>query len=140
MYRPGIRVNKESHNIKVVTKSGYLWDINQQDAIEKGNLIHDILSIFEMKSFIIKLDASAFSYANHAITTKYAKSSSSILAIRNPHTERKISQPFYLLVDDKEMKEWPPQKGKGSYFYIISIVNYNIIIYNYGLTDDYQIR
>ncbi|WP_136482218.1 UvrD-helicase domain-containing protein [Cognatitamlana onchidii] len=38
-----ISTAKEEHNIKVVTKSGYLWNTNQQEAIEKGNLIHDIL-------------------------------------------------------------------------------------------------
>ncbi len=36
--------SKESQNIKIVTKSGLLWDTNQQEAIEKGNLIHDILA------------------------------------------------------------------------------------------------
>ncbi|WP_194766252.1 UvrD-helicase domain-containing protein [Tamlana sp. I1] len=39
-----ISTAKEDHNIKVVTKSGLLWDTNQQEAIEKGNLIHDIMS------------------------------------------------------------------------------------------------
>ena len=28
----------------MVTKSGLLWDTNQKDAIEKGNLIHDMMS------------------------------------------------------------------------------------------------
>jgi len=35
---------KEDLNIKIVTKSGTLWDTHQQNAIEKGNLIHDIMS------------------------------------------------------------------------------------------------
>lgn len=35
---------KEDLNIKIVTKSGTLWDTHQQDAIEKGNLIHDLMS------------------------------------------------------------------------------------------------
>ena len=39
-----ISTAKEDHNIKVVSKSGYLWDTNQQEAIEKGNLIHNIMS------------------------------------------------------------------------------------------------
>ncbi|MEC3906024.1 UvrD-helicase domain-containing protein [Tamlana sp. 2201CG12-4] len=39
-----ISTSKEAHNIKVITKSGYLWDTNQQEAIEKGNLIHNIMS------------------------------------------------------------------------------------------------
>ena len=39
-----ISTAKEDHNIRVVTKSGYLWDTSQQEAIEKGNLIHNIMS------------------------------------------------------------------------------------------------
>ena len=39
-----ISVDKKDHNIKIITKSGYLWDTNQQDAIEKGNIIHDIMA------------------------------------------------------------------------------------------------
>ena len=39
-----ISTAKEDHNIKIVTKSGLLWDTNQQEAIEKGNLIHNIMA------------------------------------------------------------------------------------------------
>lgn len=39
-----ISTDKKTHNIKVVTKSGLLWDTSQQEAIEKGNLIHNIMS------------------------------------------------------------------------------------------------
>ncbi|MCB4798180.1 UvrD-helicase domain-containing protein [Neotamlana laminarinivorans] len=39
-----ISTAKEDHNIKVVTKSGLLWDTTQQEAIEKGNLVHDIMA------------------------------------------------------------------------------------------------
>ncbi|WP_345167256.1 UvrD-helicase domain-containing protein [Algibacter aquimarinus] len=45
-----ISTSKEEHNIKVVTKSGFLWDTNQKDAIEKGNLIHNIMSEIYTKS------------------------------------------------------------------------------------------
>lgn len=44
-----ISTSKEQHNIKVVTKSGLLWDTNQEEAIEKGNLIHNIMSFIETK-------------------------------------------------------------------------------------------
>ena len=44
-----ISTSKEQHNIKVVTKSGFLWDTTQEKAIEKGNLIHDIMSHIETK-------------------------------------------------------------------------------------------
>ncbi|ULC59623.1 UvrD-helicase domain-containing protein [Flaviramulus sp. BrNp1-15] len=47
-----ISTSKEEHNIKVVTKSGFLWDTNQQDAIEKGNLVHDIMSQIKTKNDI----------------------------------------------------------------------------------------
>ncbi|MGC6431829.1 MAG: UvrD-helicase domain-containing protein [Jejuia sp.] len=39
-----ISTPKEALNIKIVTKAGTLWDTHQKKAIEKGNLIHDILS------------------------------------------------------------------------------------------------
>ena len=39
-----ISTAKEAHSIKVVTKSGLLWDTAQKEAIEKGNLVHNIMS------------------------------------------------------------------------------------------------
>ena len=39
-----ISTAKEAHNLNIVTSSGYLWNTFQEDAIEKGNLIHDIMS------------------------------------------------------------------------------------------------
>jgi len=47
-----ISTSKEIHNIKFVTKSGYLWDTTQQEAIEKGNLIHDMMSFIKTKEDI----------------------------------------------------------------------------------------
>jgi ATP-dependent exoDNAse (exonuclease V) beta subunit len=44
-----ISVPKESHNIKILTNSGYLWDTVQEKAIEKGNLIHHILSFIKTR-------------------------------------------------------------------------------------------
>ncbi|RLD28491.1 MAG: DNA helicase UvrD [Bacteroidetes bacterium] len=44
-----ISTPKKEHNIKIVTNSGYLWDTNQQKAIEKGNLIHYIMSQIKTK-------------------------------------------------------------------------------------------
>ncbi|MGJ8548348.1 UvrD-helicase domain-containing protein [Winogradskyella wichelsiae] len=39
-----ISVPKEAHNLNIVTKSGLLWDTQQEVAIERGNLVHLILS------------------------------------------------------------------------------------------------
>lgn len=47
-----ISTAKETHNIKVVTKSGLLWDTTQKEAIEKGNLIHNIMSKINTKADI----------------------------------------------------------------------------------------
>ncbi|MFI1771257.1 UvrD-helicase domain-containing protein [Thalassobellus citreus] len=47
-----ISTSKEDHNIKVVTKSGFLWDTNQEEAIEKGNLIHNIMAHINTESDI----------------------------------------------------------------------------------------
>ncbi|WP_242203137.1 UvrD-helicase domain-containing protein [Aestuariivivens insulae] len=44
-----ISTNKRDHNINIVTKSGFLWDTNQEKAIEKGNLLHDIMSQISTK-------------------------------------------------------------------------------------------
>src|SRR5690606_31800811 len=39
-----ISTSKEEHNINIVTNSGYLWDSLQEEAIEKGNLIHNVMA------------------------------------------------------------------------------------------------
>ncbi|MFP4844467.1 UvrD-helicase domain-containing protein [Winogradskyella sp. PE311] len=39
-----ISVSKEDHNLSIITKSGLLWDTKQETAIERGNLIHLLLS------------------------------------------------------------------------------------------------
>ncbi|RSK41611.1 UvrD-helicase domain-containing protein [Mangrovimonas spongiae] len=39
-----ISTPREQHRLKIVTNSGYLWDTNQEAAIEKGNLIHNIMA------------------------------------------------------------------------------------------------
>ena len=39
-----VSTSKESRNLKIITKSGYLWDTEQEQAIERGNLIHLIMS------------------------------------------------------------------------------------------------
>jgi len=45
-----ISTSKQSHNINIVANSGYLWNTEQQDAIEKGNLIHNIMSHIKTKN------------------------------------------------------------------------------------------
>ena len=59
-----------SHNINIITNSGFLWDTKQKEAIEKGNLIHDIMSnIYTQKdvSFVLQ------DYLNFGIIDKIQK-------------------------------------------------------------------
>ena len=39
-----ISVRKEDHNLSIITKAGLLWDTKQEKAIERGNLVHLVLS------------------------------------------------------------------------------------------------
>ncbi|WP_299365876.1 exodeoxyribonuclease V subunit beta [Winogradskyella sp.] len=39
-----ISVPREAHNLSIITKTGQLWDTKQEKAIERGNLIHLVLS------------------------------------------------------------------------------------------------
>ena len=45
-----ISTSKQSHNINIVANYGYLWNTEQQDAIEKGNLVHNIMSHIKIKN------------------------------------------------------------------------------------------
>ena len=47
-----ISTKKESHNLKIMTRSGVLWNTKQALAIERGNLIHTILSKIKTASDI----------------------------------------------------------------------------------------
>ena len=47
-----ISTPKKEHNIKIVTNSGFLWDTKQEEALEKGNIIHYIMSQIKTKNDI----------------------------------------------------------------------------------------
>ncbi len=47
-----ISTAKEDHNLHLLTKQGLLWDTTQEQAIEKGNLIHDVLAQIKYPSDI----------------------------------------------------------------------------------------
>ncbi|NIK90979.1 UvrD-helicase domain-containing protein [Mangrovimonas sp. CR14] len=39
-----ISVSRKDHQLEISTKSGMLWDSNQEKALEKGNLVHKLLA------------------------------------------------------------------------------------------------
>lgn len=47
-----ISTPKENHNLNIITKAGLLWDTKQEGAIERGNLIHFVLSKIKFESDI----------------------------------------------------------------------------------------
>jgi len=47
-----ISIPKKNHDINIITKSGYLWNTSQKRAIERGNLVHDIMSQIKTKDDI----------------------------------------------------------------------------------------
>ncbi|OMP32414.1 exodeoxyribonuclease V subunit beta [Mangrovimonas sp. DI 80] len=40
-----ISTPKEDHSLRILTKAGLLWETEQERAIEKGNLVHDIMAL-----------------------------------------------------------------------------------------------
>ncbi|WP_296381840.1 UvrD-helicase domain-containing protein [Winogradskyella sp.] len=47
-----ISTPKEDHNLSIITKAGLLWDTTQEQAIERGNLVHLVLSKIKTKQDI----------------------------------------------------------------------------------------
>ena len=47
-----ISVPKENHGLSVISKAGLLWDTKQEKAIERGNLVHLVLSKIKTKEDI----------------------------------------------------------------------------------------
>ncbi|MBC3758385.1 UvrD-helicase domain-containing protein [Hyunsoonleella sp. SJ7] len=85
-----ISTDKSMHNIKVVTKSGNLWDTQQQAAIERGNLVHDILAQIKTK---LDIDFVITDFKNSAtITDDQAKS---LVTIITQIVEHPLLQSYY---------------------------------------------
>ncbi len=72
-----ISTAKQDHNIHVVTKSGMLWDTPQEEAIEKGNLIHAIMAKVMCKTDIA-LVVTEFEQ-NNIITPEQGKTLSNLI-------------------------------------------------------------
>lgn len=47
-----VSTKKEAHRLNMATNAGYLWDTAQEKALEKGNLIHNIMSLIKAKDDI----------------------------------------------------------------------------------------
>ena len=78
---------RENHGISLMSKSGLIWDTKKEKAIEKGNLIHEIMSYIKSKADV---EITMNQFLDHGIinTNQYKELSSIILAIIN-HPELK---------------------------------------------------
>jgi ATP-dependent exoDNAse (exonuclease V) beta subunit len=111
----------KKHNINIITNSGYLWDTNQQTAIEKGNLVHYIMSQIKTKmdiditfsaclaSGIINnnqlpvLKETVLKIIDHPQLLDYFKSDNTIYNERDIITkDNKLLRPDRLVINQKE--------------------------------------
>ena len=117
-----ISTAKEDHNIKVIANSGYLWDTKQEDALEKGNLVHDIMehikvesdvdfavNAFESEGIIDKnqaktLKTSILQIINHPDLKPYFSENNTIYNERDIISKTgKIYRPDRLVINEKEV-------------------------------------
>ncbi|WP_299883383.1 exodeoxyribonuclease V subunit beta [uncultured Lacinutrix sp.] len=115
-----ISTAKQDHNIKVITNSGYLWDTNQEQAIEKGNLLHDIMEHiktendvdFAINDFITSgvinneqadaLRVSILQIINHPDLKKYYSESNTVYNERDIISKTgKIYRPDRLIINNE---------------------------------------
>ncbi|WP_104735187.1 UvrD-helicase domain-containing protein [Hanstruepera ponticola] len=66
-------VDRKDNNIKIITNAGYLWDTSQKEAIEKGNLVHDIMALIKTKDDI------AYAFSQFSMEYKIDKNQASHL-------------------------------------------------------------
>lgn len=115
-----ISTAKEAHNLNIVTSSGYLWDTFQEEAIEKGNLIHNIMSEIKTSEDIEyvlddykhigiinalqynELKATVFSLINHKQLQPYFSSEATIYNEQDIITkEGQILRPDRIVINSK---------------------------------------
>lgn len=58
------------YKVNIVTNSGKLWDTSQQNAIEKGNLIHDLMASVETHQDVKRVIEEAYKKGEIAVSEK----------------------------------------------------------------------
>jgi ATP-dependent exoDNAse (exonuclease V) beta subunit len=93
---------KEMLNVKIVTKSGMLWDTSQQDAIEKGNLVHSIMSaIITVDDVDTAMEAAL--KADVITKTNYNSVYDTVLAIVNHPELKQFYSKAYLVYNERDI-------------------------------------
>lgn len=151
-----ISTPKETHNIKVITRSGSLWDTIQEKAIEKGNLIHDIMAEiitetdvdYVLQSFLENgtinktqepiLKETVLQIINHPKLSSYYKDKNITVynerdiisndgSILRPDRLVILNQNEAVIIDYKSGKELPKHTQQlESYASILQVMNFNV--------------
>ena len=84
-----ISIPRKEHQINILTKAGLLWDSSQKEAIEKGNLIHNVMSQIKSKKDI--------SFALTSMVTK---------GVINNNQKNKLTRVVTSIVTHPELKTY----------------------------------
>ncbi|TXD83772.1 AAA family ATPase [Subsaximicrobium wynnwilliamsii] len=85
-----ISTKKEDHHLSILSNSGFLWNTQQAAAIERGNLVHDIMSHIKTKADV---DDTLEDYLTSGVINdlQYAQLSNDIKSI----IQHKLLAPYY---------------------------------------------
>ncbi|TBM99406.1 DNA helicase UvrD [Hyunsoonleella flava] len=93
---------KEDLNITIVTKSGMLWDTHQEDAIEKGNLVHNIMASIKTRDDLD--DVLNEFYTSSEINENQKKSLQNIITTILNHPElKKYYSSKYIIFNERDI-------------------------------------
>ncbi|GGD15575.1 UvrD-helicase domain-containing protein [Hyunsoonleella pacifica] len=93
---------KENLNITIVTKSGMLWDTHQENAIEKGNLVHDIMANIKTNNDV-EVAVNQF-YISSEITEIQKKTLENIIKTIIEHPKlKKYYSLKYLVINERDI-------------------------------------
>lgn len=139
-----ISTAKEEHNLHLMTKQGLLWDTSQEEAIEKGNLIHDVLAQIKYPSdidFVLdeyiskgiideqqreKLSESINRVVNHTEIAQYFHQDNTVYNEKDIiSSSRKILRPDRIVVNpNNETIIIDYKTGKHDPFYVEKVYEY----------------
>ncbi len=81
-----------TYKVHIVTNSGKLWDTSQKNAIEKGNLIHDLMSLIYTDQDVIKVINEAYVKGEITLLDKEMLNKELISVVRHPELSSYFSE------------------------------------------------
>ena len=97
-----ISTAKEKHSLNIVTSAGYLWNTQQEKAIEKGNLIHNIMA--EIKTIEdVELVLEHFKSSGKINALQYQELKVSVYNIVNHHQINPYFNPELTIYNEQDI-------------------------------------